>query len=46
MHQDGVVRSKLANVLANETDVRYLNSLASSEGLEKVETCSSCSSDA
>jgi hypothetical protein len=46
MHQDGVVRSRLAHVLANKTDVRYVNSLASSEGLEQVETCSSCSSDA
>jgi hypothetical protein len=33
---DGVVRSKLAHVLANKTDVRYVNSLASSEGLEQA----------
>jgi hypothetical protein len=36
MYQDGVVRSKLAHVLANKTDVRYVNSLASSEGLEQA----------
>jgi hypothetical protein len=34
--QDGTVRRKLANLLENRTDVHFVNSLLSEEGVEQV----------
>jgi hypothetical protein len=36
IQQDGTVRRKLANLLENRTDVHFVNSLLSEEGVEQV----------
>jgi hypothetical protein len=36
IQQDGTVRRKLAKLLENKTDVHFVNSLPSEEGVEQV----------
>lgn len=40
MYQDGIVRTKLAELLANNSDVHYVDSLASAEAIATVRVVS------